>query len=57
MKQTAEGITTEHTDVPLNARDSIRFKLEFDSNESDENRQFEKHFEQRISTLRGITID
>jgi hypothetical protein len=32
--------------------------LEFDSNVIDENDpQFEKHDEQRISTLRGIKID
>jgi hypothetical protein len=37
MKQTVEGITTDHTDMPLSARASIRFNLEFDSNETDEN--------------------
>jgi hypothetical protein len=44
--------------VSLSARASIRFKLEFDSNEIDEsNSHDEKQDEQRISTLRGITID
>jgi hypothetical protein len=41
-----------------NADDSIRFNTEFNSNEIDESlQQSEKHDEQRISTLRGITID
>jgi hypothetical protein len=58
MKQTVDGITTERIDVPLNARASIRFNLESNSNEIDEsNIHFEKHDEQRISTLRGISID
>jgi hypothetical protein len=57
MKQTIEGIKTEQTDVPLSARASIRFNLEFDSNEIDESIENEKHFEQRILTLRGIIID
>jgi hypothetical protein len=44
--------------VPLRARASIRFNAEFDSNEIDESgSDAEKHDEQRISTLRGITID
>jgi hypothetical protein len=41
-----------------NARDSIRVNREFDSNETDEmDSHPAKHFEQRISTFRGITID
>jgi hypothetical protein len=41
-----------------NADGSIRFNLDFDSNEIDESDSHdEKHSEQRISTLRGITID
>jgi hypothetical protein len=41
-----------------NANDSIRFKFEFDLNKIDESDlHLEKHFEQRISTFRGITID
>jgi hypothetical protein len=45
-------------DKPLKACDSMHFNREFDSNESDESdSQFEKHFEQRILTLDGITID
>jgi hypothetical protein len=41
-----------------NADDSIRVNRELDSNEIDENdQQNKKHFEQRTSTLRGITID
>jgi hypothetical protein len=44
--------------VPLSARTSIRFNPEFHSNEIDEyNSQNEKHDEQRISTLRGISIE
>jgi hypothetical protein len=40
-----------------NASDSIRFKLEFNSNEIDESDvQREKHDEQRISIVRGISI-
>jgi hypothetical protein len=58
MKQTVEGITIEWTEVSKSARASIRFNPEFDSNEIDENLEHdEKHDEQRISTLRGITID
>jgi uncharacterized SAM-dependent methyltransferase len=38
--------------------DSIRVESEFDSNVIDESeKQFEKHFDPRISTLRGIKID
>jgi hypothetical protein len=49
---------TDQTDVPLSARASIRFDFEFDSNESDESDvHCQKHLEQRISTLREITID
>jgi hypothetical protein len=41
-----------------NADDSIRVNREFDSNVMDSSDlQQEKHFEHRISTLRGITID
>jgi hypothetical protein len=41
-----------------NAFDSIRFNPEFDSNEIDESDSHSsKHDEQRISTLRGISID
>jgi hypothetical protein len=48
----------ESSDENENASDSIRVKCEFDSNVIDEcDSQYEKHFEQRISTLRGIKID
>jgi hypothetical protein len=58
MKQTVEGITTEQRDVRLSAKASIRFNPEFDSNEIDESDLHDKkHDEQRISTLRGISID
>jgi hypothetical protein len=58
MKQTVEGILNDKTEVPLSPRVSIRFNIEFDSNEIDESDSHPwKHFEQRISTLRGITID
>jgi hypothetical protein len=41
-----------------NAFDSIRVNRELDSNEIDESeQQYEKHSEQRISTLDGIIID
>jgi hypothetical protein len=41
-----------------NANDSIRVKCEFDSNVIDKSeQQYEKHFEQRISTFLGIKID
>jgi hypothetical protein len=57
MKQTVEGITTEFTDVPKSARASVRFNPEFDSNEIDESdSHLEKHDEQRISIVRGISI-
>jgi hypothetical protein len=39
------------------ADNSVCFKFEFDSNEIDESFESEKHDEQRISTLRRITID
>jgi hypothetical protein len=43
---------------PSNARDSIRFNCEEESNEIDESdSHFEKHDEPRISTRRGIKID
>jgi hypothetical protein len=52
------GITIDWRDVHENADDSIRVNREFDSNEIDESDvHSEKHDEQRISTLRGITID
>jgi hypothetical protein len=45
-------------DEDENAEDSIRVNREFDSNEKDSNDSHaKKHFEQRISTVRGITID
>jgi hypothetical protein len=58
MNRTVRGITIDRSDESENANDSIRVNREFDSNEIDESDlQFEKHFEQRISTLDGITID
>jgi hypothetical protein len=55
--RTVQGITILH-DRSLKARDSIRFNWEGNSNEIDKSDlQYEKHSEQRISTLRGITID
>jgi hypothetical protein len=58
MNCTLRGITIDSSEEYENADDSIRFKTEFDSNEIDESLQHgEKHDEQRISTLRGITID
>jgi hypothetical protein len=55
---TFRGITIDESDEFENASDSIRVNRESDSIVIDESdRQFEKHFEQRISTFRGITID
>jgi hypothetical protein len=55
---TLRGITIDSSDDDKNANDSIRFNLEFDSNETDESLEHdEKHDEQRISTLREIIID
>jgi hypothetical protein len=46
------------SDECRNASDSIRVKCEFDSNMIDESeKQYEKHFDSRISTLLGIKID
>jgi hypothetical protein len=43
--------------VSLSARASIRFNLEFDSNEIDESdSHLEKHDEPRMSIIRGISI-
>jgi hypothetical protein len=48
----------DRSDDSENANDSIRVNRDSDSNEIDEkDRQSEKHFEQRISTFRGIMID
>jgi hypothetical protein len=53
-----EGIKTLCSDESENVSDSIRVNREFDSNEIDESDvQYEKHEEQRISTLLGIKID
>jgi hypothetical protein len=42
----------------LHASNPIRVHREFDSNETDKSdRHEEKHFEQRISTLDGMTIE
>jgi hypothetical protein len=52
------GIIIDSSAECENIADSIRFNLEFDSNEIDESDSHDsKHDEQRISTLRGITID
>jgi hypothetical protein len=48
----------DRSDGNENAKDSIRFNDDGDSNEIDEsNPQYEKQDDSRISTLRGITID
>jgi hypothetical protein len=48
----------DSSDEDENASDSIRVNREFDSNEIDvSDWHLEKHDEQRIWTLRGITID
>jgi hypothetical protein len=58
MNWTFRGITMKSSEEDENADDSIRFKADFDSNEIDESDLHdEKHAKQRISTLRGITID
>jgi hypothetical protein len=52
------GIRIDGSDDLEKASDSIRIKCEFDSNVIDESdSQPEKHFDPRISTLRGIMID
>jgi hypothetical protein len=58
MTETFRGMTIDVNDEFENAKDSICFNREFDSNVIDErDRQYEKHDVQRISTLRGIKID
>jgi hypothetical protein len=53
-----EGINMDLSEDLENASDSIRVKCEFDSNVIDESDlQYAKHFDPRISTLRGIKID
>jgi hypothetical protein len=48
----------DSSDEPENTDGSIRVNRDSDSNEIDESEpQPEKHFEQRISTFRGIIID
>jgi hypothetical protein len=48
----------DSSDEPENTDGSIRVNRDSDSNEIDESdSQYEKHFEHRISTLRGIMID
>jgi hypothetical protein len=57
MNRTVDGIIIAVLSES-NARDSIPFSWEFDSNKTDESDlQEEKHFEQRIWTLHGIKID
>jgi hypothetical protein len=57
MNTTPSGSKTKSRRVPTNAADSIR-DSELDSNKTDEsNLQYEKHDDQRTSTLRGIVID
>jgi hypothetical protein len=52
------GIKIDWSDEYENTLDSIRTKLEFDSNVIDESDlQFEKHFDPRMWTLLGIKID
>jgi hypothetical protein len=52
------GIKIDGSDQFENADGSIRIKREFDSNEIDKSHsQSEKHFDPRMSTLRGIKID
>jgi hypothetical protein len=51
-------ITIDSSDEYENASDSIRINREFDSNVIDKSElQYEKHFDPRISTLSGISID
>jgi hypothetical protein len=58
MNWALRGIAIDSSDECENASDLIRVNRELDSNEMDESdRQFEKHNEQRISTLRGIIIN
>jgi hypothetical protein len=57
MNKSDEGIKTR-TEQSWNARNSMRFNWEFDSNEMDESDlQPEKQHDRRISTVRGITMD
>jgi hypothetical protein len=57
MNVTFSGSKTKPRRVPAKAVGSI-CDSDFDLNEIDENDlQFEKHDEQRTSTLRGIVID
>jgi hypothetical protein len=52
------GIKIDRSDEDENAFDSIRVNCEFDSNVIDESdKQYEKHFDPRISTFLGIKID
>jgi hypothetical protein len=52
------GITIDSIDEYENAEDSICVRCEFDSNVIDESEaQLPKHFDPRISTVTGITID
>jgi hypothetical protein len=58
MNTIVEGSRIDSSDEYANAPDSIRVNREFDSNmfdESDLHR--DKHFDPRISTFFGITID
>jgi hypothetical protein len=58
MNRTFLGISIDSSDKYANAKDLIRIKREFDSNEIDESElQPQKHDDPRISTLRGISID
>jgi hypothetical protein len=52
------GIKIDSSDDSENASDSIRVKCEFVSNVIDDSDlQYEKQFDPRISTFRGIKID
>jgi hypothetical protein len=52
------AISIDRSDELENASDSIRVNREFDSTEIDENdRQYEKHDDPRISPFRGLSID
>jgi hypothetical protein len=51
MNATLRGITIDFNEDDENARDSMRFNREFDSNEINEKDSHEqKHFDPRIST-------
>jgi hypothetical protein len=55
---TLRGIKIDSREEAENAPDSIRVNREFDSNETENSDLHEeKQDEQRISTVRGITID